>query len=150
MSEETIDDRRESVLFAYQEAVPAPTVAALTEWIARYPDFAGDLIEFTRDWALFNERDVAIAARADLTTVRDLRDQALQARALSISWQRPLTHHQHRVWALVAAGRSRAEIAQEMGSSAGAVKQDIARIKEKIGVATTEQLKVAYRWTTDR
>jgi len=62
MSEETIDDRRESVLFAYHEAVPAPNVAALAEWIARYPDFAGDLIELTRDWALFNERDVAIAA----------------------------------------------------------------------------------------
>ena len=62
MSEETIDDRRESVLFAYQEAVPAPNVAALAEWIARYPDFAGDLIELTRDWALFNERGVAIAA----------------------------------------------------------------------------------------
>jgi len=85
-----------------------------------------------------------------LMTLRDLRDQALQARALSVSWQRPLTHHQHRVWALVAAGRSHAAIARELGSSVGSVKQDVARIKEKIGVATTEQLKVAYRWTANR
>lgn len=114
------------------------------------------------DHATFR-REVERAARADLkwlpatvglvdflTTVRDLRDQALQARALSVSWQRPLTDHQHRVWALVAAGRSHATIARELGSSAGAVKQDIARIKDKLGVATTEQLKVAHRWTTDR
>jgi len=113
------------------------------------------------DHAMFR-RDVERAARSDLvwlpatvglveflTILRDLRDQALQARALSASWQRPLTHHQHRVWALVAEDRSHAAIARELGSSAGAVKQDIVRIKEKIGVATTEQLKVAYRWTTN-
>jgi len=86
------------------------------------------------DHATFR-REVERAARADLkwlpatvglvdflTTVRDLRDQALQARALSVSRQRPLTDHQHRVWALVAAGRSHAAIARELGSSAGAVK----------------------------
>ncbi len=85
-----------------------------------------------------------------LTILRDLRDQVIQARALSGLRQRPLTDHQRRVWELVAAGRSHAEIAREMGSSKGAVKQDIARIKDKIGADTTEQLKVAYRWTTDR
>lgn len=37
-----------------------------------------------------------------------------------------------------------------MGSSKGSVKWDIARIKNKIGVATTEQLKVADRWVADR
>jgi len=60
-----------------------------------------------------------------LTILRDLRDQALQAHALSASRQRPLTDHQRRVWALIAAGRSHAVIARAMGSSAGAVKQDI-------------------------
>ncbi len=85
-----------------------------------------------------------------LTILRDLRDQVIQARALSGLRQRPLTEHQRRVWALVAEDRSHAEIARAMGSSKGAVKQDIARIKDKIGADTTEQLKVAYRWTTDR
>jgi len=37
-----------------------------------------------------------------------------------------------------------------VGSSKGAVKQDIARIKDKLGVDSTEQLKVAYRWASDR
>ncbi len=83
-----------------------------------------------------------------LTILRGLRDQVLQARALS--QQRPLTEHQQRVWELVAAGRSHAKIADEVGSSKGAVKQDVARIKDKLGVDSTEQLKVAYRWTTDR
>jgi len=82
-----------------------------------------------------------------LTLLRGLRDQVIQARALS--HQRPLTEHQRRVWALAAEGRSHAEIAREVGSSKGAVKQHIARIKDKVGVATTEQLKAAYRWTDD-
>jgi len=30
------------------------------------------------------------------------------------------------------------------------VAERVARIKDKLGVATTEQLKVAYRWATDR
>jgi DNA-binding NarL/FixJ family response regulator len=64
--------------------------------------------------------------------------------------QRPLTDHQRRVWALVAEGRSHTEIAHAMGSSTGAVKQDVARIKDKLGVDTTEQLKIAYRWVADR
>jgi len=85
---------------------------------------------------------------AFLTLLRGLRDQALQARALAP--RRPLTDHQRRVWALVAEGRSHAGIARTMGSSTGAVKQHIARIKDKIGVATAEQLKVAYRWADDR
>ncbi len=85
---------------------------------------------------------------AFLTLLRDLRDQALQARALAP--QRPLTDHQRRVWALVAEGRSHTEIARAMGSSTGAVKQDVVRIKDKLGVDTTAQLKVAYRWVTDR
>ncbi len=85
---------------------------------------------------------------AFLTLLRGLRDQALQARALAP--QRPLTAHQRRVWALVAEGRSHTEIARAMGSSRGAVKQDVVRIKDKIGVHTAEQLKVAYRWATDR
>jgi len=54
------------------------------------------------------------------------------------------------VWALVAEGRSHTEIARAMGSSMGAVKQDVARIKDKLGVDTTAQLKVAYRWVADR
>jgi len=61
-----------------------------------------------------------------------------------------LTDHQRRVWALVAEGRSHTEIARAMGSSPGAVKQDVVRIKAKLGVDTTAQLKVAYRWVTDR
>jgi len=85
---------------------------------------------------------------AFLTLLRGLRDQTLQARALAP--QRPLTDHQRRVWALVAAGRSHTEIARAMGSSIGAVKQDVVRIKAKLGVDTTAQLKVAYRWVTDR
>jgi len=85
---------------------------------------------------------------AFLTLLRDLRDQALQARALAS--QRPLTDHQRRVWALVAEGRSHTEIARAMGSSIGAVKQDVVRIKDKLGVDTTAQLKVAYRWASDR
>ena len=85
---------------------------------------------------------------AFLTLLRDLRDQALQARALAP--QRPLTDHQRRVWALVAEGRSHTEIARAMGSSPGAVKQDVVRIKAKLGVDTTAQLKVAYRWVADR
>jgi len=85
-----------------------------------------------------------------LTILRDLRDQVIQARTLSGLRQRPLTDHQRRVWALVAEGRSHAQIARAIGSSKGAVKQDIARIKDKIGADTTEQLKVAYRWPTDR
>ncbi len=114
------------------------------------------------DHATFR-REVERAARGDLTwlpatvglveslaILRDVRDQALQAHALSASRQRPLTEHQRRVWALVAAGHSHSQIAQEIGGSKGAVKQHIARIKEKIGVATTEQLKVAYRWTDHR
>ena len=85
---------------------------------------------------------------AFLTLLRDLRDQALQARALAP--QRPLTDHQRRVWALVAEGHSHTEIARALGSSPGAVKQDVVRIKAKLGVDTTAQLKVAYRWVTDR
>jgi len=107
-------------------------------------------------------REVERAARGDLTwlpatvglvefltILRDVRDQALQAHALSASRQRPLTDHQRRVWALIAEDRSHAVIARAMGSSKGAVKQDIARIKDKLGIATTEQLKVAYRWADD-
>jgi len=82
--------------------------------------------------------------------LRDLRDQVLQARALSISHGRPLTEHQRRVWALIAADRSHAEIARDLGNSVGAVKQHVARLKEKLGVDTTEQLRIAYRWTDDR
>jgi len=105
-------------------------------------------------------RDIAQAAQGNLiwlpatgmievlTLLRGLRDQALQARALVP--QRPLTDHQRRVWALVAEGRSHTEIARTMGSSMGSVKRDIARIKAKLGVATTTQLKIAYRWTTER
>jgi len=85
---------------------------------------------------------------AFLTLLRDLRDQALQARALAP--QRPLTDHQRRVWALVAEGHSHTEIARALGSSPGAVKQDVVRIKAKLGVDTTAQLKVAYRWVADR
>ncbi len=85
---------------------------------------------------------------AFLMLLRGVRDQALQARALAP--QRPLTDHQRRVWALVAEGRSHTEIARAMGSSPGAVKQDVVRIKDKLGVDTTAQLKVAYRWVTDR
>ncbi len=85
---------------------------------------------------------------AFLTLLRGVRDQALQARALAP--QRPLTEHQRRVWALVAEGRSHTEIARAMGSSPGAVKQDVVRIKDKLGVDTTAQLKVAYRWVADR
>jgi len=91
---------------------------------------------------------VPVGMSAFLTLLRGVRDQALQARALAP--QRPLTDHQRRVWALVAEGRSHTEIARAMGSSTGAVKQHIARIKAKIGVATAAQLKVAYRWATDR
>jgi len=54
------------------------------------------------------------------------------------------------VWALVAEGRSHTEIARALGSSPGAVKQDVVRIKAKLGVDTTAQLKVAYRWADDR
>jgi len=85
---------------------------------------------------------------AFLTLLRGVRDQALQARALAP--QRLLTDHQRRVWELVAEGRSHTEIARAMGSSPGAVKQDVVRIKDKLGVDTTAQLKVAYRWVTDR
>jgi len=85
---------------------------------------------------------------AFLTLLRGVRDQALQARALAP--QRPLTDHQRRVWELVAEGRSHTEIARAMGSSPGAVKQDVVRIKDKLGVDTTAQLKVAYRWVADR
>jgi len=85
---------------------------------------------------------------AFLTLLRGLRDQALQARALAP--QRSLTDHQQRVWELVAEGRSHTEIARAMGSSPGAVKQDVVRIKDKLGVDTTAQLKVAYRWVADR
>ncbi len=85
---------------------------------------------------------------AFLTLLRGVRDQALQARALAP--QRLLTDHQRRVWELVAEGRSHTEIARAMGSSPGAVKQDVVRIKDKLGVDTTAQLKVAYRWVADR
>ncbi len=85
---------------------------------------------------------------AFLALLRGLRDQALQARALAP--QQPLTDHQRRVWALVAEGRSHTEIARAMGSSTGADKQDVVRIKDKLGVDTTAQLKVAYRWVADR
>lgn len=57
MTGDSIDDRRESVLFAYQESVVEPTMSALAEWVVRYPEFATDLIEFTRDWALYNDAD---------------------------------------------------------------------------------------------
>lgn len=74
-----------------------------------------------------------------LAMLHDLRDQTLPARALSASQQRPLTDHQRHVWALVAVGRSHTEIARAMGSSKGAVKQDIARIKDKLGVCVRPQ-----------
>lgn len=83
-----------------------------------------------------------------LTLLRGLRDQSLQARVLAP--RRPLTDHQRRVWALVAEGRSHAEIARTLGNSTGAVKRDITRIKDKLGVATTAQLKIAYRWAAAR
>lgn len=108
-------------------------------------------------------RDIECVARGDLKwlpatvgllelviTLRDLRDQALQARVLLISRQRPLTEHQRLVWALIVAGNSHADIAKEMGSSKGSISKDVARIKDKIGVDTTEQLKVSYRWVPDK
>ncbi len=91
---------------------------------------------------------VPVGMIAFLTLLRGVRDQALQARALAP--QRPLTEHQRRVWALVAEGHSHMEIARAMGSSIGAVKQDVVRIKGKLGVDTTAQLRVAYRWVADR
>ena len=120
-----------------------------------YDPAAPDYATFRRDIERLAPDDVkwlpaTVGLVEFLTILRDLRDQVIQARALSGLRQQPLTDHQRRVWALVAAGRSHATIARELGSSAGAVKQDIARIKDKLGVATTEQLKVAYRWTTDR
>jgi len=57
MTGDSIDGRRESVLFAYQESVVEPTMSALAEWVVRYPEFATDLIEFTRDWSLYNDAD---------------------------------------------------------------------------------------------
>lgn len=119
-----------------------------------YDPAAPDYAAFRRDIERLAHDDVkwlpaTVGLVEFLAILRDLRDQVIQARALSGLRQRPLTDHQRRVWALVAEDRSHTEIAQEMGSSKGAVKQDIARIKEKLGVATTEQLKVAYRWATD-
>jgi len=120
-----------------------------------YDPAAPDDATFRRDIAHLAHDDVkwlpaTVGLVEFLTILRDLRDQVIQAQAREGLRQRPLTDHQRHVWALVAAGRSHAKIALEVGSSKGAVKQDIARIKDKIGADSTEQLKVPYRWTTDR
>jgi len=118
-----------------------------------YDPAAPDYATFRRDIAHLAHGDVkwlsATVGLVELLMIlRDLRDQVIQARALL--QQRPLTGHQRRVWVLVAAGRSHAEIAQEMGSSKGSISKDVARIKDKLGVDSTEQLRVAYRWASDK
>ncbi len=79
-----------------------------------------------------------------LNNLRTLRDGALAAH---ISIQRkPLTAHQERVWGLVAEGRSHKQIADALGNKTGTVKTDISRIKEKLGITSTEELRIAFRW----
>jgi len=82
-----------------------------------------------------------------LTTLRDLRDPSLAVHAQAP--RRPLTPHQQRILALVAADRSHAQVAAAIGASVGTVKRDIARIKAKLGVTSTEELKFAFRWMAD-
>jgi len=80
-----------------------------------------------------------------LSVLRGLRAEVLEARVRSRP-RKPLTAHQEEVWALISAGRSHGQIAEALGSKTGTVKTDIKRIKEKLGIASTEQLKMAFRW----
>lgn len=77
-----------------------------------------------------------------LGVLRGLRDEVLKARVRRP--RKPLTGHQEEVWALIAAGRSHDQIAAALGSKTGTVKTDIKRIKEKLGVDSTEELKTAF------
>jgi len=79
-----------------------------------------------------------------LSVLRGLRDDVLEARVRRP--RKPLTAHQEEVWALVAAGQSHDQIAKALGSKRGTVKTDITRIKEKLGLSSTEELKMAFRW----
>jgi len=79
-----------------------------------------------------------------LSALRDLRDEALKARVRTP--RKPLTAHQEEVWTLLAAGKSHDQIAKALGSKPGTVKTDIVRIKEKLGLTSTEELKMAFRW----
>jgi len=79
-----------------------------------------------------------------LGVLRGLRDEALKARVRTP--RKPLTAHQEEVWALLAAGKSHDQIAKALGSKPGTVKTDIVRVKEKLGLTSTEELKMAFRW----
>jgi DNA-binding NarL/FixJ family response regulator len=81
-----------------------------------------------------------------LNILRALRNEVVAARVRVPC--KPLTAHQERVWVLVAAGKSHNQIAQVLGSKPGAIKTDIVRIKEKLGLTSTEELRKAFRWRT--
>ncbi len=82
-----------------------------------------------------------------LKALRDLRLERLRARARTI--HRDLSDRQKEVLALVVRGRSQTVIARMLGVTVGTVKSHVTRTEGKLGVSSTEELKLVFRWLTD-
>ena len=82
-----------------------------------------------------------------LQTLRALRLKRLRARARTV--HRDLSDRQKEVLALVVRGRSQTAIAHMLGVTAGTIKSHVARIEGKLGVSSTEELKLVFPWLTD-
>ncbi len=61
-----------------------------------------------------------------------------------------LTPRQHEVARLIAAGRSNAEIARELGLSPRTVKMHVGSLRERLGVAHRRQVPLAYLRATGK
>jgi len=78
--------------------------------------------------------------------LRSLKDENL-VRGLQ-GGAKDLTVQQLRVLELVAANRSQSEIATERGVGIGTVKRHVERLKDKLDVSGTAELKLAFSWMT--
>ncbi len=76
--------------------------------------------------------------------MRDLRLERLRARARTV--HRDSSDRQKEVLALVVRGRSQTVIARMLGVT---VKSHVTRTEGKLGVSSTEELKLVFRWLTD-
>lgn len=60
MTNTTRPDDRDDILFAFDQACPAPTAEQIIEWCKRYPQFASDIrnhAAISRDWAAREDRE---------------------------------------------------------------------------------------------
>lgn len=81
-----------------------------------------------------------------LATLRQFR-RANRAAGVALA-EKALTEQQLRVLQLVAANHSQREISAMLGVGVGTVKRHVDRLKEKLDVASTAELKAAFSWMT--